>query len=195
MQSSINAAVPDAGDDVAASVNGSSLDLRSLYYGSSQSIQLLSSASAAALGLSTDIAQGADVAGTINGTAATGDGQVLNGATGTAAAGLSLLVTANAPVSGVMVNAYKGLAEQANEIFNQATDSSTGMLSTEETALNTSVTDYQSQITNQNAILAQQKTMFEAEFTQMETLISSYQSQTTYLNDLSNDQVASSTSS
>jgi flagellar hook-associated protein 2 len=192
VQTSVNAAVPDSGDDIAVSVNGSSLDLRSLYFGSNQSIQLLSGASAAALGLSTDAAQGADVAGTIDGVAATGSGQLLTGATGSAADGLSLLVTANAPVSGVTVNAYKGLAEQANEIFNQATDSSTGMLSTEETALNTSVTDFQGQITNQNAILAQQKTLFEQEFTEMETLISSYQSQTTYLNDLSNDQVASS---
>jgi flagellar hook-associated protein 2 len=192
VQSAVNAAVPDAGDDVAVSVDGSALDLRSLYYGSNQSIQLLSSASAATLGLSTDAAQGLDVAGTINGVAATGSGQLLTGASGTAADGLSLLVTAIAPVSGVTVNAYKGIAEQANDIFNQATDSSTGMLSTEETALNTSITDYQTQITNQDAILAQQKTLFEQEFTQMETLISSYQNQTTYLNDLSNDQVAAS---
>jgi flagellar hook-associated protein 2 len=197
VQTAVNAQVPDTGDDIAVSVgtNGA-LDLRSSYYGSNQTIQVLpSSTAASALGLSTSEAQGTDVEGTIDGVAATGQGQLLNGATGTAAAGLTLQVTASVPVSGVTVTPYKGLAEQANELFNQVTDNTTGMLSTEETAVNTSITDLSDQVTQQNASLVAQRVMYEQEFTEMETLISSYQSQGNYLTQLTNTEDASSSSS
>ena len=187
VQSAVNAAVPDPGDDIAVSLDGSALDLRSVYYGSNQSIQVQSSSSAAGvLGLSTAQATGTDVAGTIDGIAATGQGQLLTGATGSAADGLTLQISASAPVSGVTVTAYKGLAEQANDLFNQVTDSTSGSLATEENALNTTITDLSGQVTKQNSVLAQQRIMYQAEFTEMETLIAGYQSQSTYLTALSN---------
>jgi flagellar hook-associated protein 2 len=196
VQSAVNAAVPDTGDDIAVSLNGSALDLRSTYYGANQSVQLLPSSSAlGVLGLSTAQATGTDVAGTINGVAATGNGQLLTGAAGSAADGLALRITASAPVSGVTVTAYKGLAQQANDLFNQVTDSTTGSLANEENALSTTITDLTGQVTSQNALLAQQRIMYQAEFTEMETLIAGYQSQSTYLTALSNANSSSTSSS
>jgi flagellar hook-associated protein 2 len=195
LQTSINAAAPGQNQQVTVSLNGNRLDLRSTLYGSGHSLQVTSTGSAAALGLSTITATGTDVAGTIDGVAATGNGQVLKGAASTPADGLSLLVTATVPVSGVTVTAHKGVAQQASDIFSRLTDSSSGSLATKEASLTTNINDLDGQVTKQNKILDARRQYYQTQFTAMEKLIAQFQGQGTYITQLTNALTKSSSSS
>jgi flagellar hook-associated protein 2 len=181
MQSAITQAAP-AGSNlgVQMSVNTSgAIQINTTGFGSSQSVDVLTAPSA--LGMPTGSATGTDVQGTINGIAAQGQGQVLTGLAGTPVAGLVLSVTAQVPENDVTVNISQGLAQQASNQLTNLTDSQTGSLVTEEQSLNSQVSDYATQITQFNAKLSTQETLYQEQFTEMETLIQSANSQGSFL--------------
>ena len=98
----INAALATAGVGVRASSDGGRLRLASVDYGMAMELSVVSSVSDPADGSTTGIGTttlsdvGEDIAGTLNGVAAIGVGNVLTATDGTAAAGLSVTVYADA---------------------------------------------------------------------------------------------------
>lgn len=97
LQSRINGTTAFVNAGVSATVSAASgvLSITSAKYGSSSTIGYEASAGASGLlGASPSATDGVDVAGSINGVSAKGDGQNLIGASGDASAGLTLKITA-----------------------------------------------------------------------------------------------------
>ena len=128
LETIINEAVDNKGSEVEVTLDGDALDLRSKNYGSAQSISILSGTTQSTLNLSTTETEGVDVAGTIDGVAATGIGQVLQGVEGENSEGLRLLITANAAVSGVTLDVYEGMGQRLTSVLEGLTDSDSGVV-------------------------------------------------------------------
>ncbi|MCE5284081.1 MAG: flagellar filament capping protein FliD [Deltaproteobacteria bacterium] len=126
---------------------------------------------------------GVDVAGTINGEAATGSGQVLTGDSGDANVdGLSIKYTGTA--SGVDVGTIKltfGVAELYDRALFTITDSIEGYVPFKEESLQNSINDYETQIDEMEARLALKQELMINQFTQMELAIQKIQSQSSWL--------------
>ena len=181
LETVINEAVESKGSEVEVNLSGGALDLRSKNYGSTQNITVLSGSAQTTLNLSTTETTGADVAGTIDGIAATGIGQVLQGVEGESSEGLRLLVTANAPVSGVTLNVYEGMGQRLTSVLQDLTDSDSGVVPLKEDSLTDSILDMQEQIDDVNDRLEIRRKRLEAQFLQMEKLLSQFQSQENFL--------------
>jgi flagellar hook-associated protein 2 len=82
----------NAGNSVSVSSSGGVLTLTSARYGSASSITMSGTAAATLLGAAPVSTLGLDVAGTIGGVAALGNGKTLTGATGSPAEGLRINV-------------------------------------------------------------------------------------------------------
>ena len=177
LQKVVNSSVSSRGDEVTASISGDAIDLRSRLYGSSQSITVNASSAQTTLALSTTQGTGVDVAGTINNVAATGQGQVLSGAVGSAAEGLRLVVTAGEPVVGATVKARKGIAQLAGELLTAQTNGATGVLPGKQGSLQKSIEDMKTQVTKIDERLASRRERYQAQFLNMEKTIAQYQSQ------------------
>lgn len=101
-----------AGLQVQVSASGGVLAVQSLTYGSASTVAGASGNAAISLfGGAPVSAAGVDLAGTIDGGAATGNGQELIGASGTAAEGLRVAIAATAPGAYGSVTVSRGLAE------------------------------------------------------------------------------------
>jgi flagellar hook-associated protein 2 len=184
LAASINA-VADSASKVSASLNGNGLELRSALYGATQTIQVIGGSALADLQLAITSDSGVDVAGsiTVGGvtTAATGSGQVLAGADGSKAKGLRLTVSATAPLSGVVVNARKGVAQLTTERLRGLTDASKGSVVGKEDQLQATIADISKQMTKSDERLAVRRKRYESQFLQMEKLISQFKSQGNFL--------------
>lgn len=181
LETVINEAVDNKGSEVEVSLDGDALDLRSKNYGSAQNITILSGTTQSTLNLSTTEAEGVDVAGTIDGVAATGIGQVLQGVEGENSEGLRLLVTANAAVSGVTLDVYEGMGQRLTSVLEGLTDSDSGVVPLKEDSLTDSILDMEEQIDAVNERLEIRRKRLEAQFLQMEKLLSQFQSQENFL--------------
>jgi flagellar hook-associated protein 2 len=180
----INAATATAGVGVEASVANGALTLTSTAYGSGGDFQV--SSTAAGTGSSGLVATantpvsatGLDVAGTIDGKAATGAGQLLIGALNSPAQGLLLQVTASAAQVGPgglssTVTYSPGIAAAlANAAYN-AVNPVSGTIVSATNGLQTQASDLQTQIANWNPILAQKEQTLQQEYTAMETSLAS----------------------
>jgi flagellar hook-associated protein 2 len=165
-------------DAVTISLSGNKLDVRSDLYGSSQSIQINGTSTALnALGLMAETSFGVNVAGTINGTAATGNGRILTGASGTSADGLSVQVTSTVPVSDVTVTAVKGLGQLLGERFTAMTNNTTGAVSSLDKNLTTNIENATKNITRMDLLLEKKRARYESQFLAMEKMIASFNSQ------------------
>lgn len=181
----LNSQFSDKGMDVqASSVNGQ-LRIASNEYGSGQTVKVYSNKDAAAtgqLGFGTTVISntGVDVAGTINGVAATGAGQILKGVTGSSAEGLELKITATAATSGTFTLAH-GVALGAAQTAASLTDSTTGLFTVRNTSYDARMKDYDDQITNLQARVDAEGDRLKKQFTDLETKLSSLQSSGNYL--------------
>jgi flagellar hook-associated protein 2 len=180
--SAINAVAPN-GSKVSVGLDGAGtgLSMRSVQYGSSQTITVTGGTANGTLQFATAGATGVDVAGTItvNGvtTAATGSGQVMAGAEDTAAEGLRLTVTASAPVAGVTLDVRKGLGQLVGEEFLSMTSADFGLVPLQEDSLENTVKDMTEQIASKDEMLAARRERYLAMFRQMEKLIQGFNSQ------------------
>jgi flagellar hook-associated protein 2 len=189
----INAATASAGVGVEASVNNNALTLSSVAYGHGGTFSVTSSAAGAGttgLASTAGTAQtytGQDVAGTINGTAATGNGQLLLGALGTPEVGLLVQVTATqAQVSAAggslgSVSYTPGIAAALASAADHAVAPGTGSVVNAISGLQSESTDLNTQITAWNPILQAQQVMLEQEYNNMETALASLDSTKTSL--------------
>ncbi|MGH9105185.1 MAG: flagellar filament capping protein FliD [Acidimicrobiales bacterium] len=178
----LNQALATSNVDVNAAVVNGAVVLTSMGYGSSSSFTASSSAAGAGTtGLVTDANAdqsftGTDVVGTINGEAAKGTGQLLQGASGTAAQGLLVLATATpaqlATAGGSVastVTYQPGISQTLANAAYAAGNPGNGTLVNAIAGEQTEMGDLSTQIAAWNPILQDQQTQLQNEYDAMET--------------------------
>lgn len=172
---------------VVANGSGSSLQITSADYGSAASFSVSSSGSDQ-LGLVGSSFTGTDVAGTINGVAASGDGQVLSApTTDPTLAGLSLLVTTPGIASTTSLGNFvyqAGLAGGLANLMASAAAAPNGELPAKITAMQNTSKQLGTQITTEQQIVVQQQQELETEFNNLESTLTTLKSQSSYLTSL-----------
>ncbi len=126
---------------------------------------------------------GLDVAGTINGEAATGNGQMLslNSKTSTnAAKGLSILCTATGPMAATKVIYTRGIGAALRDLLSNMT-STTGAITTAQNGINDQISDLDKSIADMETRLADQEARLYNQFNSMEAQLAKLQSQGNYL--------------
>jgi flagellar hook-associated protein 2 len=182
----LNQVFASGGLGVTASVlnSGTQLEISSSSYGSGTSFQVTSSnTGAGTTGLAGTTAgaaasfAGTDVAGTINGVAAVGSGQVLSAPTSDPIlAGLALKVSATGITSTTDLGSFiytPGLAQQIQSLANSASDPTSGTITSTIKSLSAEATGLNGQITNYQQIETSQQTLLQNEFATMETTLGS----------------------
>jgi len=125
---------------------------------------------------------GKDVAGTINGEAATGTGQVLKGDEGQPnVAGLSLRYTGTATGDIGTVTLTYGVAELFDRALYAITDTYDGYLTLKQQSLEDLVTDYDRRISDMEERLAKRKEEMLNRYVKMELALQKVQNQSTWL--------------
>lgn len=125
---------------------------------------------------------GLDIQGTINGEAATGNGQFLVGNSGNANTdGLTLQVTASSIGSYGTIRFTKGIGSMISDYSKAMTDTSTGSVVQAQTSLQKMIEDDNTDITKIQKQLATQKETLTTQFTKMETALSMLNDQKSYL--------------
>jgi flagellar hook-associated protein 2 len=125
---------------------------------------------------------GNDVAGTINGEAATGSGQILTGDSGAAStAGLSLKYTGLTTGNVGSIKFTAGVAELFDRVLFNITDTQEGYLAFKQTSLTDKITDMDKQITEMEAKLKIKMDVMTARFQAMELALSKFQSISSWL--------------
>ncbi len=173
VQSKLNGAVSlsTAGVSVLVSQSAGVLNIASAHYGSSSSVGLSGGNGASNLmGVAPVITAGMDVAGTINGVAATGSGQMLTA--GEAADGLRLAINGGPLGARGTINFSRGYADQLNKLATNllATD---GIIAGRVDGINGSIKDLdrrQEDFTNR---LSTTEARYRAQFTALDTMLSS----------------------
>jgi flagellar hook-associated protein 2 len=181
----INAALSDKGAKIVASNDGGKLKLSSTEYGATGYVRVRSDmdgSTVGQLGIGTANIEdrGVDVAGTINGVAATGEGQYLTGPEDSSIEGLQLLVEATAPTT-ALITLTQGIAFSLNKTIEELTDSKSGMFATRSDRITSQLKTYDTQIEKLNERLDKEEATMRARFTALETKLSQLQSQGSFL--------------
>jgi flagellar hook-associated protein 2 len=159
-------------------------------YGSNSKVEMVTSianSGFSVLGLGAGVRHtGNDVAGTINGEKATGNGRILTGDEDNAnTAGLKIKVTlsSNQLVTGVegTVSIVKGLASRMNEALEGITKSIDGSIARRTSSLNKQIEAINKQIEDYDARLEKRREDLYEEFNNMESVLAELQSENTYL--------------
>ena len=171
--------------------SGTQLQITSNQYGSAASFSVTSTATGAGqTGLATTAGTaqtftGVDVAGTINGVAATGVGQVLTAPSADPTlAGLSLLVTTPGVTTSTSLGTFSyttGLAGQLGSTGWFAANPINGSITTTIQGLQNQSQDLGNRISSYNPIIASEKQMLLQEFQAMESQLGTLKSQGDYL--------------
>ncbi len=185
--SGLNSSLAQSGVSVSARVvGGTKLELESTAYGSQATFSVRSTATGTGTtGLAGSTAttavsfSGTDVAGTIGGVAATGNGQVLS-----AQNGLAVLVTAPGITATTKLGTltYRpGAAELLAQVANGATKPDTGSISVAITSLTGEATGLNSQISMYEQMKASEHAVLVREFANMETTLGKLKSESSQL--------------
>lgn len=186
----LNAAFAQQSLNISASVVAGQLVLRSSDYGSATKFDVRSSALGAA-GEQTGLVAatgawephaGVDVAGTINGVAATGNGQVLiSPATDSTLGGLALRITAAAPGALGTFTYIPGVAARLDAAASEAIDFGTGSITTAISGRQQRITDIDSRISDWDVRLASREATMRRQFAAMETALGKLRDQSNWL--------------
>jgi flagellar hook-associated protein 2 len=204
----LNQALATNNVGVDASVVNGALVLTTMGYGSSSSMTVSSTASGpgtTGLATSTGSSQvftGTDVQGTIDGRAAKGIGQLLQGATDTPAQGLLVLVnatqdqldSANGRVSGT-VTYQPGIAQALANAAYAAANPANGTLVNAISGEQSEMDNLSTEITSWNPILQEQQAQLQTEYDTMETAMASLKTTQSSLSQYFNSTSSSSSSS
>jgi flagellar hook-associated protein 2 len=188
--SGLDTAFAQAGLELSAQVvqsgSGSSLQISSASYGSQATFSVSSSATDE-LGLVGSSFAGSDVAGTINGVVASGEGQVLSAPVSDPhLAGLSLLIATPGITSSTSLGSFTyepGLAGGLANLMAGASATPNGELPAKITSMQSTSGQIGSQITVEQKIVVQQEQELETEFNNLESTLSTLKSQSAYLSD------------
>nr|WP_267874286.1 flagellar filament capping protein FliD [Pseudoduganella danionis] len=185
LQSSINgvSAFANAGATVTATVgDDGKLKLQSTRYGSKSNIHLVTASgtdTSAVFGSGSSV-DGVDVAGTIGGYTATGDGQSLTGAPGAPVDGLKLTVTGDAIGNRGTFGFSQGYAYQLNALAGTYLGAK-GAITSRTTGLNNSVKDITKQKDAFNSRLADIEARYRKQYTGLDTSIASMNKTASFL--------------
>ena len=165
----LNSAFSAQSIGLVANVNGSNLQIHTANYGSQASMQVAWNGSTFAT------STGTDVAGTINGVTATGFGQTLAAPqTDTTLAGLAIQVSGTQTGNIGTFTYTPGVAARLDQVIQDATDSTTGYITSaeqahtdNETLINQRVVDMSDQVNQYQTRLQQQFATLEAVLAQM----------------------------
>jgi len=182
--SDINTALNQGGIRALASNDGAGkLKLTTTDYGTAASFTVISTADASAPGVVTSgigntvkTGAGTDIAGTINGAAATGSGQTLTGATGDAAEGLAVLVTAPAGTSG-KVTVLRGIVNPLRDATVSLTDAASGVFTTANDGYKNSIKSLDNSINQLQTRLDAERQILERRFAAVEAALSQLNAQ------------------
>lgn len=185
---------PRLRDLVVASDDGGVLRLTSKKFGTPGDFTVKSDqdASSSNSGIGTDdpgvrYAAAKNVAGTINGEAATGSGQFLTGNVGNPTTdGLQIQYTGNATDLDVgQLFFSKGIAAQANDLINSYTDTVNGLLTANDQSIQAQIDDMTTSIASMQERLERRQEELKARFTAMEQAITRIRSQANQLGAIS----------
>jgi flagellar hook-associated protein 2 len=204
----LNQAFASSGIAVNASVTNGVLSLNAMAYGSASSFTVASTASGAGTtGLASSAGSpqsftGTDVEGTINGQAATGVGQLLQGATGSSAQGLLVLVSATqaqlAAAGGATagtIDYSPGIAQALSNVAYAAGNPNDGTLVNAIAGQQSTMSSLSTEIAAWNPILQEQETQLTDQYTAMETSLAALKSTQSSLTQYMNSNTSSSSSS
>jgi len=171
---------------VASKDDSGRLVLTSKQYGSKAAFTVVSDQEAAdnnsGIGTTRLEVQGQDVAGTINGEAATGDGQFLTGNRGNATTdGLQIRVTATTPGIIGTVTVTRGIADRVFQLIQQFTDSISGALTEETRTIQQQIDEIKQRISAFDEAMQRRANDLRAQFTSMENALNKMRSQAQYL--------------
>jgi flagellar hook-associated protein 2 len=185
LRSSINgnSAFAGSGDTVAASIDANGkLALSSAKWGSGSNLTLstVSGTDPATLFGSTMTSTGVDVAGTIGGVQATGNGQTLSGAVGSSVEGLKLSITGGVSGARGDINFSQGYAVLLSSLSTNFIGTS-GVITGRTTGLNNSIKSISDQKAKFQTHLNDLQKMYTTQFNALDTMLSSMQSTQSYL--------------
>ncbi|WP_298157780.1 flagellar filament capping protein FliD, partial [Ferrovum sp.] len=184
LQSSINSnsTLSAAGVFVDATVNASGyLNLTSNVYGSASSVAVTGgNGSSGLLGSAPVQTNGLDVAGSINGAAATGSGQLLTSTSGNSS-GLSLTINGGSAGSRGTVSFSQGYAVSLSNLATSLLDPISGPIAAEISGLNSSISNIGSQITNWQSRLTSIQQSLTAQYTALNVMLGTMSQTSSYL--------------
>jgi flagellar hook-associated protein 2 len=171
-----------SGDSVEASVDGGKLSLSSSKYGelSNVSITGLTGSPVSDLFGTPEVTKGNDVAGTIGGVAATGNGQTLTAAGGSPAEGVQLTIKTGTTGDRGTVSFSQGYAYQLTNLSASFTGKGS-ILQSKTDGLNVSIKSVADQRDKFSERLTATEARYRAQFTALDTMLSSMQSTQSYL--------------
>jgi flagellar hook-associated protein 2 len=171
---------------VTASNSGGKLSLTANSYGSKYGFTV--SQSANLTGITDGTYSGADVAGTINGEEATGDGQVLTGKSGNASTdGLSVRMTitpsqlASQGASQGTVTVTQGVGDQMRRALKAITDSFNGLVAVRKKAAQDTIKDIQKQIDDMEIRVGRSRQGLVRQFSALESSVATLNSTGSFL--------------
>lgn len=188
VQSKVNgaSALSDAGAAVSVSVSGNAMIVKSAAYGSSSTISIDGGTSQTTLfggTIDTSLAAGVNVAGTINGVAATGSGQSLLSSTGDST-GLNLKIIGSGTIVGSVdmgtVAFARGYADQLYTYADDILDIE-GVIAGREEGINSLIKTVGNQITAWESRLETIETRYRAQYAALDTMIASMSQTSSYL--------------
>ena len=178
IQSKINTAFKETGASVVAEVDDAgNFTISSSKYGSGSDVKIAETG-----GLFTNKVDttGLDVAGTINGQAATGNGQSLTGAAGTVAYGIKLKVTGEESGIKGMVSFTQGFAYQFSKVAGSLLGEGSAIQSRID-GMNKSIEQVEKDFTTYEKRIAVTEEMYRKKFTSLDMLIAQMNSTSDYL--------------
>jgi flagellar hook-associated protein 2 len=176
----INDALGDREVDAVAENDGGRIVIRTSAYGAAAEVAVRSSVGSIAGSVGFDTTdrtdEGADVAGTIGGAAATGQGQVLAAADGTAAEGLRVAITRTTTGDAGDLTFRLGVSEKLARAVDRAIDRQDGRLQPMKDGLDRQVRQRQTRIERMEEILAQRADALRRKFSAAQQALSQLQS-------------------
>ena len=169
------------GSSVVVSQSSGILNITSARYGSTSSVSITGGNGATDLmGAAPVSTAGADVAGTINGVAATGMGQTLAAAAGNASEGLRLTINGGSLGARGTVNFSRGYADQLNTLAANFLTSD-GVIAGRTEGLNASIKNIDQRQDSFNQRLVTIEARYRAQFTALDTMLSSLNQSSAFL--------------
>lgn len=181
LQTLINSSAPisDAGKSVTVSQNAGVLTLTSSNYGSTSSVTINGGNGASNLFGTPVQTGGLDVAGTINGQSATGNGQLLTSTVGDSN-GLSISIQGSTTGSRGTVSYTQGMSSIFSSMLTSML-STNGALASETKQFNTNISDIQKRIDALNARIAVDQANLTNQYAKLDAMLGSMNSLSSYL--------------
>ncbi len=182
VQSTINGAAEfvAAGAVVSVTESAGVISITSNSYGSASGVSVTGNGLLNLLGAAPTITSGVDAAGTIAGVTATGAGQFLTGAAGTATEGLKIQIAGGITGARGTLNFSQGHAYKLETLASSFLDS-TGQVASRTDGISKTIKDIGNQRDALNRRLDEMEKRYRAQFTALDTMISSMNSTSNFL--------------